>query len=128
MTTFSEFVNYLTDQLSSLGLITQRRMFGCTALYKHDVMFALVDGDDRLFVRADDINRTYFIKADCRAFTYESKGKTGETRDISLSYFEPPESVFDDSDELLFWAKLGVESAMRAPQKNPRKKVHIKHK
>lgn len=125
MATSSEFVNYLTDQISSLGLITQRRMFGCTALYKHGVMFALVNGDDRLFVRADDVNRTYFIKANCRAFTYQSKGKTGEVREISLSYFEPPEAVFDDSDELLFWTKLGIEAASRAPQKTARKKVNI---
>ena len=42
-------------------------------------------------------------------FTYEmSNGKTG-----SLNYYEVPERLYDDSDELVAWARKSVEVMMQ---------------
>ena len=45
------------------------------------------------------------------AGVYYDKG-TGEI--MTMSYRAMPETAFDDADEALAWAKLGIEAAARA--------------
>ncbi|MBL3698717.1 TfoX/Sxy family protein [Leucobacter luti] len=58
MTTRSETVEFLTDQLSALPHITTRRMFGEYALYRDGKVVAFVC-DDTLFVKPTEAGRAY---------------------------------------------------------------------
>jgi DNA transformation protein len=68
----------------------------------------LIEGD-RLYLKADRETEARFAEAGAEPFTYEAKGKT-----ISLSYREAPDGALEDPDELLPWARLGLEAARRA--------------
>lgn len=83
-------------------------------------MFALVSGENRLYVKADAVNRARFEEAGCRPFTYSVEGRP----DITMSYFAPPETALDEKDELLAWTRLGLEAAARVPAKARRKGIH----
>ena len=51
-----EFVEFLREQLASLGRITMRRMFGKTGVFCNGAMFGMVT-ENILYLRVDDENR-----------------------------------------------------------------------
>lgn len=113
----TDFTDWVEDQLSPLGTIRIKSMFGGFGVYADELFFAIVD-DDVLYFKADDFNRQRFLDAGSEPFTYPLKG--GENQ--SLSYYAAPDSTLDDSDELLEWARLGLESALRARKKKSAKR------
>ena len=83
-------------------------MFGGTGLYLDDMMFGVIFGE-ALYFKADDRNRADYEDEGMGPFTYEmSNGKTG-----SLNYYEVPERLYDDGDELVAWARKSVEVMMQ---------------
>lgn len=111
----SAFLDFLLDQLQPLGPVATRRMFGCTGLFQHGRMFAVVTPAGRVYMKADAANLEHFTRQECQPFIYRSRGK-----DVTLGYYEPPETVLDDQDDLLHWAQLGLAAAARAAQTTPR--------
>ena len=91
------------------------RAFG---FYADDLFFAIID-DDVLYFKADEFNRARFVEAGCEIFRYPMKdGSYNE-----LSYYQAPETALDDQTEMLDWARLGLEAAVRArAAKLPKKK------
>ena len=113
----TDFTDWVEEQLAPLGTIRIKSMFGAFGLYADELFFAIID-DDVLFFKADDINRERFVEAGSEPFTYPLKDGTQQ----SLSYYTAPESALDDRDELLDWARLGLESALRARALKTKKK------
>lgn len=70
MSVSREYVTFLLDQLAPLGAVDTRRMFGCVALFQAGRMFALVDGDAQVYIKADAQNRELFIAQGFLPFTY----------------------------------------------------------
>ena len=119
-----EYVEFLLEQLEPFGdgRVRSRRMFGGAGLFLNDLMFALI-ADDRLYFKADDENRPRFLAEDLGPFIFVSKaGKRG-----ALGYYEAPESALDDAGELLDWARLGYDAAVRAAASKPKKKPNKKN-
>lgn len=83
-------------------------MFGGLGIYREGVMFALV-ADGTLYLKVDDLNHREFAEACGRPFVYDGKG-----RPVTMSYWTPPEEIFDNPDELKRWAQLAYEAALRA--------------
>ncbi|HMA49790.1 MAG TPA: TfoX/Sxy family protein [Magnetospirillaceae bacterium] len=116
----NDFTEWAEEQLAPLGIIRLKSMFGAFGLYADELFFALID-DDVLYFKADHLNRHRFVEAGCEVFRYPMKdGSVNE-----LSYYQAPESALDDQTELLEWARLGLEAAVRAraaklPKKAPR--------
>ncbi len=105
----TDFTDWAEEQLAPLGLIRIKSMFGAFGFYADDLFFAIVD-DDVLYFKADDINRARFVEAGCEIFRYPMKdGSFNE-----LSYYQAPETALDDQTEMLAWARLGLEAAVRA--------------
>lgn len=105
----TDFIDWAEEQLSPLGLIRVKSMFGGFGVYADDLFFAIID-DDVLYFKADDINRARFVEAGCEVFRYPMKdGSMNE-----LSYYQAPETALDDQTDLLDWARLGLEAALRA--------------
>jgi len=103
VTVSAEQLAWIADQLSELGPVTTRRMFGGAGLYFDGVMFGLVD-DDVCYFKADDASRQDYVARGCAAFR-PSPGKA------SMSYFAVPDDVLEDPTELAEWASRAVEAA-----------------
>ncbi|ONG47352.1 hypothetical protein BKE38_23800 [Pseudoroseomonas deserti] len=115
------FLELVLGMLAPLGPVPHRASFGGVALFHGERIFGIVTGDDRLFFRTDDATRPRFEAAGAEPFTYATR-RQGGTRVVALSYSAPPETMFDDPDEFLEWARLGMAAAARAPATPKRKK------
>jgi len=104
----SEYKEFLAEQLERLGPVRFRGMFGGAGVYLDDLMFGLIF-DETLYFKVDDRNRADFEAEDKGPFTFEmTDGSTG-----SLHYYEVPERLYDDPDELVQWARKAMD-VMRA--------------
>jgi DNA transformation protein len=109
------FAEFLREQLSPLGRLTMRRMFGKTGVFHNGVMFAMVT-DDTLYFRVDDHNRAIFKEAESTPpLNYEKNGHI-----IDLSFWRAPERLLDEPDELVLWAKAALAAAHRVAAKRKR--------
>ena len=89
----------LEETLAPLG-VTSKSMFGGHGLFKGDVMFAIVDSEGRLYLRADGST----------AMAFEAAGSTQHAR---MPYWEVPEPVRADTEQLREWAATAAEVAAR---------------
>jgi DNA transformation protein len=71
-------------------------------------MFALI-ADDTLYLKADAETEGDFSAEGSRPFEYR-----GKTRPVSLSYWQVPERLYEDADELAEWARRAHAAALRA--------------
>jgi DNA transformation protein and related proteins len=98
--------NYVLEQLSLLGRVTPRAMFGGLGLYHESHFFGLVD-DDTLYLKVDDTTRAEYEQAGMGPFRpFPDEGP-------SLGYYEVPAAVLEDRDALREWAAKAVEVARR---------------
>ena len=104
----SALLDYLMDQLESLGGIASRAMFGGHSLFMHGLMIAIID-EETLYLKVDGINRPAFEKEGMRPFTYASRGKR-----IALGYWEAPPAVIEEPDELQRWVLDAASAARRS--------------
>ncbi|WP_159998150.1 TfoX/Sxy family protein [Roseomonas sp. 18066] len=112
------FLELVLGMLAPLGPVPHRAMFGGVALFQGERIFGIVTGGDRLFFRVDDQTRPRFEAAEAEPFTYATR-RAGGTRVVALSYSAPPETMLDDPDEFLAWARLALAAAARAPVRSP---------
>ena len=109
------FAEFLREQLTPLGHLTMRRMFGKTGVFCDGVMLAMVT-DNTLYFRVDDDNRAAFKEAAAfPSLNYEKQGRT-----LDLSFWRAPERLFDEPDELVEWARMALAAARRVAAKNKR--------
>lgn len=109
----NEYKAFVSDQLSGLGPVSVRSMFGGGGVFLDGVMFALI-ADERLYLRASDTTKADFEAEGMGPFTYEKSGK----RSI-MAYWEVPERLYDEPDELTAWARRAFGIAFEAKQAKP---------
>lgn len=110
------YQEYVLEQLSGLGDVTARRMFGGVGLYSGEFFFALID-DDVLYLRADDSNR-----ADFEARRMAPFQPFKDKPEYSMSYYATPAEVLEDAEELAIWARKSVAVAAKRDSKGKKKK------
>jgi len=88
----------LETTLAPLG-VSSRAMFGGHGLFKDEVMFAIIDSEVRLYLRADATT----------AMAFEAAGSTQHAR---MPYWEVPEPIRDDPEQLREWAATAAEVAV----------------
>ena len=108
MAVSSEYLDYVHDQLSGLGGVTSRRMFGGAGLYCDEFFFALID-NDTLYLRVNDANRADFTTRGMGQFR-----PYPDSPQPSMSYYETPADVLEDAAALVAWARRSVAAAMAA--------------
>ncbi|MEA1650212.1 TfoX/Sxy family protein [Nitrospirillum sp. BR 11164] len=111
-----DFLDYLLDLLAPLGPVEAPRLFGGRGLTLHGRNFGLVTRDDTLYLKADAVSQPAFEAAGCIRFA-----PWADKPHRSLGYYTPPEGAMDEPEELLRWARLAVDAALRAPAKAPKK-------
>lgn len=93
------------DLFAGILPIRVRRMFGGLGLFDGPLMFALV-ADGELYFKTNDETAALFAEAGGHAFSYARKGKLA-----TMGYWTPPESIFDDAEELRRWTALALRVA-----------------
>jgi DNA transformation protein and related proteins len=102
----NEYLHYVLEQLSGLGGLSSRRMFGGFGLYCGSQFFGLIFGDT-LYFKVGDANRAdYEVRGMGRFRPYRDRPQ------LSMSYYELPADVLEDAEELVVWARRAVEAAL----------------
>ena len=111
-----EYAAYVEDLLAPVGGVRVRPMFGGGGIFSGDLMFGLIV-DDALYLKADDASAADFVAEGMAPFTYEAK-----TRMIRTSYWQVPDRLGDDQDELVVWARRALKVAIAAAAARPARK------
>ena len=101
------------SRLSSFGDITSRRMFGGYGIYKEGIIIALMD-EDELYFKSTPASESFYQSFDSYPFVYE-----GQRRPVKMSYWQVPQTVFNDPLLLEKWVETAYRSAIAAKAKNP---------
>ena len=119
MTSGAGFETFVLDQLSGLGEVVPRRMFGGVGLYCDGLFFALIARDE-LYLKVDDQTRPFFKAAGSTAF------RPYDDRPGTMQYYSVPIAVLESAPDLVGWARRALGAASRAadgggkPGKRPR--------
>ena len=103
----TSYREYVADQLSPLGPVLIKRMFGGAGLYFDGRMFGLID-DDTVYLRVDDETRPELVARGMTPF----HPVRSDPKKVSQNYYQLPAEVLEDSDELVVWAKRAIKAAM----------------
>ena len=104
-----ELADHYVDQLSSLGNITTRPLFGAVALYRQGQVFAMV-WHGGLYFKVDDDSRKNYEAAASHPLGYESQGEQHALK----SYWEVPVDVVEDHQQLQQWAERAYHAAVKS--------------
>ncbi len=116
----NSFESFILDQLSHLGSVHSKRMFGGAGLYVDDVMFAIL-ADDVLYLKIDDRNRQDFEDAGLRSFQpYPDKSTV-------MSYREAPPEVLENRDSAADWVGKALEVARSAKKQSRGKRKRLRN-
>jgi DNA transformation protein len=106
----------IPDALSGVGGIRTRAMFGGHGMYAGDVFFGLI-WKGKLYFRVDDATRPDFERKGGKPFVYSRDGVS-----TTMSYYDVPEDVLEDHEELRRWAERAIEASRAAKAGKKKKK------
>ena len=101
--------DFLIDLFSDFGPVTIRRMFSGFGISADGTNFALALRGG-LYFRADDQTIPRFETEGSQPFQYQTRTKTVTVG----SYWQLPERLYDDPEELTGWARAALAAAQRA--------------
>jgi DNA transformation protein len=101
-------IRKLETSLAPLGAFRSRPMFGGHGLYLDDLFFGLI-AYDTLHLKTDEQNRSDFIKAKSKPFSFES-GRKGL---VTTSYWQCPDTVLTEARKLQHWVRKALDAARR---------------
>ncbi len=115
MSRSSEFVTFVVEQMTSIGKLRVRAMFGGYGIYLDDCFIAIIV-DDRLYFKADSVTASEFEVKGLSPFSYMARGKL-----VTMKYFEAPPEVFEEPEAMRFWVQKAYEAAIRAKKTGARR-------
>jgi DNA transformation protein len=111
------YKEYVMGRLERVGQVTARNMFGGVGIYFEGLFCALI-AENVLYFKVDDANRLDYEAAGMRPF--RSGGQT-------MQFYEVPEEVLDDDENLRLWAGKALDVARRKlAEKRGKKKAKPK--
>jgi DNA transformation protein len=116
MSVTADFADFCCELLASAGSLRKRRMFGGWGLSVDGLTIAIVanlDNGDKLWLKADADTRAVFEAAGCERFSYPMR-QGDSTVDRSMNYYSPPPDAMDAAHVMRPWARLALESALKA--------------
>jgi DNA transformation protein and related proteins len=100
------FKAFVLDQLSEVGDVTPRAMFGGVGLYHRGLFFGII-ARDALFLKVDETNRADYQRAGMKPF------KPYPDRSGTMQYYEVPLDVLESPVDLARWARASIAVAER---------------
>jgi DNA transformation protein len=101
--------DFLIDLFAGFGPVTLRRMFSGFGISADGTNFAMALRSG-LYLRADDQTIPRFETEGSKPFQYQTRAKTVTVG----SYWQLPERLYDDPEELTDWARAALAAAQRA--------------
>jgi DNA transformation protein len=120
VSTSSEFLEFITEQMVDFGPVSVRGVSGGTGIFRDGLMFALIV-DEVLYFKADAQTQTAFEAEGLGPFTYATKN---HPRTV-MSYWRAPARCLDDSEDMTQWCREAFAVALRSakPPAKPRKRL-----
>src|SRR3954469_23029023 len=115
--------DFLIELFADFGPVTVRRMFSGFGISADGTNFALALRGG-LYLRADEQTIPRFEAEGSRPFQYQTRTKTVTV----ASYWQLPERLYDDPDELAGWASAALAAAERAALAKERKRPKVTKK
>jgi DNA transformation protein len=112
----AEFRDRVIDLFAPFGEVTFKRFFSGAGIYFNDVIFAFIVRE-RIYLRASPDMRADFEAERAGPFTF----KNGKGETVVTGFFEIPERLLDDPDDLAKWARRSYEAALVAKGKKKSK-------
>ena len=106
MSVTSSYKAFVLEQLSAVGTVTARAMFGGVGLYCEGLFFALID-DDTLYLKVDDQTRSAF-----EALGSEPFRPYGDESHV-MQYYELPAEILEDREGVRPWVERALGAARR---------------
>lgn len=94
------------DLFAPFAKVKLRRMFGAEGLFCDGLMFGIVYRE-RIYFKTSEDSRQAFITEGASPLYYEFKNAEG----VLTSYYELPDRLYDDPDELTEWARTAFAVA-----------------
>ena len=107
--------DFLTDLFSAFGPVTLRRMFSGYGISADGINFALALRAG-LYFRADETTIPQFEAEGSKPFQYQTRARIVTVN----SYWQLPERLYDDPQELTGWARAALSAAQRAALRKPK--------
>ena len=101
--------DFLIDLFADFGPVTIRPMFSGFGISAGGTNFAMALRGG-LFLRADEQSIARFEAEGSKPFSYQTRTKTVTVG----SYWQLPERLYDDPEELTDWARAALAAAQRA--------------
>jgi DNA transformation protein and related proteins len=101
--------DFLIELFSGFGPVTIRRMFSGFGISAEGTNFALALRSG-VYLRADEQSIARFEAEGSKPFQYQTKARTVTVN----SYWQLPEWLYDDPEELTGWARAALAAAQRA--------------
>ena len=101
--------DFLIDLFAGFGPVTIRRMFSGFGISADGTNFALALRGG-LYLRADEQTIPRFEAEGAKPFQYQTRAKTVTVG----SYWQLPERLYDDPQELTEWARAALAAAQHA--------------
>jgi len=118
MAVSKQYKEFVAELFSCVGPVHVRSMFGGAGVFAPledgDVMFGLI-ARETIYLKADESNIAEFEGEGSQPFTYGREGKRS-----SMSYYEMPERLYDDPEELADWARKSLNVAISSRLKRGR--------
>ncbi len=113
MSASTEYTEYILELLEPIGPVRTGRFFGGIGISYGSVQFAMIMGNS-LYFAVDEDTRKKYEQAEMRPFSYTTRKGRVQVR----KYFELPEDVLTDPEQLRQWAKESIRVASKAKQPN----------
>ena len=116
--------DFLIDLFSEFGPVTIRPMFSGFGISADGTNFAMALRSG-LYFRADEQTIPQFEAEGSKPFSYQTRAKTVTVN----SYWQLPERLYDDPEDLTGWARAALAAAQRAAlRKGPKAKKATRKK
>lgn len=113
LTASSEYTEYVLELLEPIGPVKISRFFGGVGISHGLVQFAMIMGNSLYFV-VNDNTRQKYEKVGMTAFSYTTKKGRVQVR----KYFELPEEILTDTEQLRLWAGESLQVAANTNKPN----------
>ena len=112
---------FIRDLFAPFGPVTMKRLFGGAGLYREGFIFGLVF-DGAIFLKVDETSIPDFEREGSGPLVYSRAERSGA---VALPYWQLPERLYDDPEELAIWAARALAVSERkklAPRRRRKRK------
>ena len=100
-----DFRDYVLDQLSGLGDVTDRKMFDAFGLYHEGRFFGIIHGGT-LYFKTNQESRGEYTAFGMKPFKPSEK-------QVLKNYYEVPSEILEDREKLAEWAVRAAQLSQR---------------